>query len=379
MNRKFAFIDESGDNGLNFSKSGTHFLVTAVIVNESDYDAVEKGTLKLRSHYFRGGELKSSKIGKNAKKRKDILKDISGLKVRVFTVAIDKRHLVSKGFKYKKSFYKYIHRILDSELIKVFEELTISSDSYGDAEFMEGFQAYIKKHHPPDLFNNFNFKFEGSKSNTFLQLADFICGSIGRVYNSNDDDSDKSQYIEILKPVLILIYHWPPRYEKYINDLKDSGHIFNEIITDVSCRIALNYISAWSSTTDQVKKYQVECLKYLLFNFYINPDKYISTKELIRHLSPLESDTIKPTTFRLQVMAKLRDQGVLVASNERGFKIPTTEKDCLNFIETSNKTIAPMLTRIQRFRNSILLATNGQFDVLGPSQFSYLKKVFDDI
>ena len=70
-NKKYAFIDEFGAFGYDFENPGctTHFLIGAVIVDESNLLFVSERVENIRKKYFQQGEIKSSKIGRNHKRR----------------------------------------------------------------------------------------------------------------------------------------------------------------------------------------------------------------------------------------------------------------------------------------------------------------------
>lgn len=61
MSTKFAFVDEFGQYGFNFESesSSTHFIVSAIIVDECDLGKVSAGVEEIRKYYFQTGEMKS--------------------------------------------------------------------------------------------------------------------------------------------------------------------------------------------------------------------------------------------------------------------------------------------------------------------------------
>ena len=56
----YAFTDESGSFGwdLDNKNTSTHFIITAIIVRESDVDAVRTAVADIRDRYFPYGEIK---------------------------------------------------------------------------------------------------------------------------------------------------------------------------------------------------------------------------------------------------------------------------------------------------------------------------------
>ena len=71
MERTYAFIDECGGYGFNFSKSSTSslFIVAAIIVKEADLVRLDKELYIIRKQEFSGSEIKSNGIkGKHTRR-----------------------------------------------------------------------------------------------------------------------------------------------------------------------------------------------------------------------------------------------------------------------------------------------------------------------
>ena len=66
VERVYAFTDEYGAFGWDIDNPSvsTHFIITAVIVKESDLSAFTQKTGELRRKHFQTGEIKSSKVEK---------------------------------------------------------------------------------------------------------------------------------------------------------------------------------------------------------------------------------------------------------------------------------------------------------------------------
>lgn len=106
FDKQYAFIDEYGNYGFDFTKSGvsTHFIISAIIVDESKLSELEKAVENIRKIYFQSGEMKSSGIGKKHKRREKILSEIATLNFHHYSVVIDKRKIFTdSGLMYKKS------------------------------------------------------------------------------------------------------------------------------------------------------------------------------------------------------------------------------------------------------------------------------------
>ena len=112
MELVYAFTDEYGAFGWDIDNPSvsTHFIITAIIVKESDLDIFAQKAEAIRKKHFQTGEIKSSKIGKDHKRRLRILTDLQDVPFKIFSVCIDKKKCIEnmsmKGLQYKKSFYK---------------------------------------------------------------------------------------------------------------------------------------------------------------------------------------------------------------------------------------------------------------------------------
>ena len=145
MERVYAFTDEYGAFGwdINNSDVSTHFIITAIIVEETNVDQYRKCVEQIRKNHFQAGEMKSSKVSRNHERRKRILTDLSPLPFSIFSVCIDKKNCLenmnSKGLQYKKVFYKFMNNIVHKELRRAFKKVTIIADEIGSNEYMQSF------------------------------------------------------------------------------------------------------------------------------------------------------------------------------------------------------------------------------------------------
>ena len=185
-NKKYAFIDEFGAFGYDFDNPGcaTHFLICAVIVDESNLSLVAESVETIRKKYFQQGEIKSSKIGRNHKRRVSILTELKQLPFHIFAFVCDKRKIYENcGLRYKTSFYKFLNNIVHQELRISYSNLTITADEVGGNDYLQSFAAYVRlKEIPLDLFDNSLFRFENSRHSIIIQVADIVCGSLAVSY-----------------------------------------------------------------------------------------------------------------------------------------------------------------------------------------------------
>jgi hypothetical protein len=205
-----AFADEFGNNSFDFERQGSHFIVATVIVKKDYLEKLREQISDIRRrHGFQKGEIKSSGVAGNHTRRKRILEDIAKLDMAIYAVVIDKRKLTGEGFNYKKSFYKFLNNLLYKELYRTFPQLELYVDEHGSNDFMREFKKYVEKNHTRTLFSGSEFNILDSKQNEFIQLADFVAGSLGYVFDELKKSEHSDDFLNILRGVISSINYFP--------------------------------------------------------------------------------------------------------------------------------------------------------------------------
>ena len=379
--RIYAFTDEAGNQGFDFSKNdiSTHFIVTAIMVEEDKVKEVEKEVEEVRKRYFQTGEMKSSLVGRNHNRRIKILEQLTRIDFKIFSVVVDKREIKGYGgLQYRKSFYKFINNLVHKELRSAFPILTICADEIGTNEYMKSFIKYVKeKEEFPNLLQDREFYFEDSKNSVILQLADFISGTLLFTYDANKSQGAPN-FMEILNENIIRIENYPKKIENYIFNGGALYQEYDEKIANISLRRAQLFIHKFQNSEDEDIKIQLLVLKYLCFRF-INNDtrKYIPTNEILSYLRRNNGIDIKTQYFRTKIIAKLRDNNVIISSSSKGYKLPSKKEELFDFINHGTTIIMPMLSRLKKFRDIINLETMGEIDLFDNSEYNGLKQYFD--
>lgn len=384
MERVFAFTDESGAFGwqLDNANVSTHFIIGAVIVRESVLDEVRMQVEEIRRKHFQTGEMKSSSVGKNHSRRKRILADLQKIDFSIFAVVIDKTQLLeAKGLRFKPSFYKFTNNIVHKELKRAFREITVVADEIGGSEYMQSFAKYVSERQDiPNLLNDAAFRFENSKNDVLIQLADLISGSIAFDFDAHRGDTYQN-YRRMLEKKLIRIELYPKTIDTYTVDTSVMAENYDKDIADICMRQALIFISKHEDDEDIERKAQALILKYLLFRFMNNDQRqYISTRELKNQLKYALDQEFSTQTFRTKIIGKMRDEGVIIASSspKKGYKIPATKAELYDFINHGTTIILPMLERLKKCRDIVKLGTVNEVDLFEKTEYSKLKKYFDD-
>ncbi len=382
-NTKYAFVDEFGAFGYDFSNSGctTHFIISAIIVDRDNLPIVANGVSAIRQKYFQQGEIKSSKIGKNHKRRITIINELKQLPFQIFAFVCDKQKVYeNSGLRFKKSFYKFLNNIVYQELRIAYSNLAITADEIGDNDYLQSFAEYVKsKEIPLDLFDNSQFRFENSKYNVILQLADVISGSLAYHYDERKKlDAEGYNYISILGDKILRIKVFPETFETFNVNQNDHNPEYNPEIADICYRKAKYFIEINSKTEDVETKQQIAILNYLLFRFMNkSPRKYIPTKELINQLVYLGYEKMSLQTFRNKIIAKLRDNEVIISSSTGGYKIPSTEKELYDFVNHGKSIIMPMISRLKTCNDVIRMGTDGKINLFEKAEYNSLSKMFE--
>lgn len=373
-----AFADEFGNNSFDFQTQGTHFIVATVMCKNENLEKLKTDIDDIRrKHNFQTGEMKSSGVGPNHPRRKRILADIAQLDISIYAVIVDKRQLFGKGFSIKKSFYKYLNNLVYKELYRTFPRLELYVDEHGGNDFMREFKTYVEKNHERNLFSGSDFNILNSKQSYFIQLVDFVAGTLGYIFDESKKSEHSSEFEEILKPKISSLNFFPKEFsfEEFLDTNVDAT--FDPKIAEV-CYLRVQDFIDKETGSDQQKIDQINFLKLLLlFQRASIRNRYISTKEIFNHLNQSRHENLKEEYFRTKVVGNLRDKGVLIASSRDGYKIPSCSQDLDNFINHGKRIVLPMLNRIKEARNTIKLATGNELDILNKESFNELKDLLD--
>lgn len=382
MNGINAFIDEYGSYGFDFTKlnNSTHFIISAVLVKNENLEIVKESAEKIRKKFFQTGEMKSKSIGSNHKRRKLILTEIMRLPLKVIILVVNKKKIYSdSGIKYKGTFYKFLNEKLYEELCTLYSNIEIYADQVGTNEYTQSFIQYIQeKRKQLSLFDNQSIKCVDSKISPIVQIADVISGSLAYCYDEHKMNSaNGNNYKKILSNIILNISEFPRRFEDIFKK-KEIKNDFDYKVMEICHREAENFIQKNASSKDPDIKKQIHVVKYLLFRFINNSfRKYISTTELINSLESAGFPKMTSRVFRTNIIAKLRDAGVIIASSKSGLKIPSKVEEVVDFIEHGENIVFPMLQRMKRCCSIIKASTLGELDLLQINGNEKLKNILD--
>lgn len=363
---EYIFVDESGNTDIN----GTAFyVICGVLCPSSAVEEFKESANSIVTKHAGSGELKSSTIGGELNRRKRILTDIAECSFSFYCLVVDKSKVFQdSGLYWKRSFYKFLHRMFYNRIVGSFTEIRVLSDVYGKTDFMTSFKAYIQD--KGGLFNNLDF--QPSSEVPLLQIADVIGGSVRRVFEKNDPKCT----LDIIGYPSAPIELWPPLSSDLSSWTPADISEHDKLVYELSVSSATKFTEANITSPDIEKQIQAEGIRYLLLRFQQNPKEYVFRNEVIEHLKSRFNASLSDQVLSSRVIAPARDAGVILASTEKGVKIAYSAQDLHDWIKRVNSQTVPYLDRVQIARNKLLMASHSNYDIIDPELFPSLVKYF---
>ncbi|MBZ9729989.1 DUF3800 domain-containing protein [Salegentibacter sp. JZCK2] len=381
MTKILAHIDEFGTNSIEVHKEGvsSHFLICATLIKEENLITGQKIIDKVRKTHFQNSEIKSSKVKRaHHARRLTILNDLNEIDFTIYVIVVDKKEIDSEGLSIKQSFYKYFNKQLVTDLNRINNKITFIADQIGTAEYQKSFQKYIEKEVTQyDLFNETKlFEFSDSKENNLIQLSDFIVGSLAKCFDTKHFQENSSDYLKLLKDKLNVRF-WPNNVTNYLRTDKDTENL-DPKIAELSLNLVKVYIDKNESKVETDITAQIYLLKYLMLIQKISPHYFIQTHELMDKLKNEIGLEYSVRLFRKNIIGNLRDNNVIiVSSNSGGYKLPVNKSDLTEFVNRYNSILQPMLSRMKKCRDSILLGSFNEIDILEYPEYESLKEIIE--
>lgn len=371
------FLDESGAFGFNFNSSGcaSYFIIAAILVDEKDLSELLIQVEDIRKKYFQQGEIKSKNC--NPKRRKLILFKLLELPFSVAYFVVDKRQIFEESNlrKYKKTFYKFLYQFFYHQLVSKIANISIHSDEIGCSDDLAEFKRYYyKQNESYQLFNELDFAFDNSKESLMVQVADFFAGTAALCYEQKNNGID---YLSIFKKRILFIKKFPQTKDDFLNETQFKTDDDKEIAR-LAIKLADDFVLNNASSNDIDIKQQSAIIDYLRFRFIQNQFRtYIPTKELINYLRNLGYEQMSSQQFRMKIIAKIRDNGVIIASSPNGYKLPASIAEVCDFINHGRNVILPMLSRLKICNETIRVATNNKINLFDKVEYKDLAQILD--
>ena len=371
------FLDESGAFGFNFNSSGcaSYFIIAAILVDEKDLSELLIQVEDIRKKYFQKGEIKSK--NSNHKRSKLILSKLLELPFSVAYFVVDKLQIFEESNlrKYKKTFYKFLYQFFYHQLVSKIANISIHADEIGCSDDLAEFKRYYyKQNESYQLFNELDFAFDNSKESLMVQVADFFAGTAALCYEQKNNGID---YLSIFKKRILFIKKFPQTKDDFLNETQFKTDDDKEIAR-LAIKLADDFVLNNASSNDIDIKQQSAIIDYLRFRFIQNQFRtYIPTKELINYLRNLGYEQMSSQQFRMKIIAKIRDNGVIIASSPNGYKLPASIAEVCDFINHGRNVILPMLSRLKICNETIRVATNNKINLFDKVEYKDLAQILD--
>lgn len=376
------FIDEFGNTAMNVEKVGTfsHFVYCSVIIDENNREKAECIRAKLASDFRLGPNIKSKNISdKNFNKRIKILRAlVDSLEFTVDVLVIDKSKLdFSGGFKDKRIFYKYFQNFFVKKYNNRFNAFSIWADKVGES-FQFELQNYIRdKSISPDLFNQNRFYYQADDilQEKLIQLADLVCGSLGKVFCTSHAHERAQEIYEILHSRLSV------EFFPFVTPIDETNIFFNsphdKEIIEINLKIAADHLHMLR-TKD--KHEELRLLDYLTLCFRVNSSRLVPTHEISTYLNQFFKGI---TDDKVRTLVRnLRYDGVFVISHpgKPGYKLASSYYDITQQFQHYLRYVIPMLKKVKILNSSIAQQTINSINILETdNSFKELKQMIEGV
>lgn len=378
---KLIFVDETGAHGFDFTKPDTlrYLIVTGIVIAPDEFDEINEKIQYIRDEYMGGKEIKSSDIGKDDITRIKILQQVDNLKFYIFPYIIDKQKIpIDSPLTYKQTFYKHAHSLLHKELRNNYMTFDLFADEIGTKEYMKSFSEYFlanNKYRP-----SLSFQFLNSKDSNLIQLVDLVCGTLGQIYNFPELSNKNKVFMRYLNDKLLVTGIFPRDYKSYIVDIeqiKSKG--FDKIVASHCLKKIVDFVNAQKKEKDELVHAEY-VLEMLLNSLQFNINKgFINASTLIKRVNKRFNTNYNRQLFSRDIIGMLRDEGIIISSGKQGYKIPVNMEEVYMYTNHTMHVIIPMLDRLKKCRESLLIETDKKYDLLETDEYEEFKVFFDEI
>ena len=361
------------------------FIHVAVLLSAASVSAAEDSITEVQDNLFSGSEIKSRRIGGNDDRRLKVLAAISTIEFSYYALVVDKDHVhADSGLAYKRSFYKFFHRMLCKRLTSAGANVSVVADRVGSTEFMQGFRDYISRHIGPDLFSSFDFCFADWHDAPLLQAADIVAGTLARIHDPEFISTRAAEFRRLLDGKCIAEHVWPPYWSRPEVFAEMHEPVANRWDADIA-RSCMNKAGAFISknvgSQDDVRAMQAIIMDRLLQHRLLGEDRgqSIVSDKLIEILGQCGFDDLSKQAFTSKIIGGLRDEGFILAGTPSGYRLAMSHADIRDYLAHDDSVIGPMLFRLCKAQETIKMATQNELDILEPREYARLARLAQQI
>lgn len=203
-------IDESGDCGLKFDRGSSDFFTCVAVVFSSTFaaDACDRSIDGLRRRLNKGLRYEFHFTNCSDAIRAAFFQTVASEEFTYAGFVVDKRKLYSERFNDPKKVYEFSVSIVCEHIRPLLDNSKIILDKSGDRAFRtkleKGLKAQLIDTDGSCLIKK--VAMEHSHSNNLIQLADMVCGAVGRSITSGDGG-----YRRLVRGREKFVQIWPAR------------------------------------------------------------------------------------------------------------------------------------------------------------------------
>jgi len=374
MFRHYAFISQKGEEFIAFDEEVSRFLIiTAVIIESSVYDNNVKQLKHIQQTFTNMKQVSLEQLTDS--ERQIFIRELSKIDAQIYAIIVDKEKLWEVGgFGYGQLLHDYINRRLYKDLFERYNALQVYAPK--ENSIMETFSDYVDEQYTRDLFNPSLIVFARADDHIYFSLAHMLSELIFNVYEKEDKIHDN--LFSMLAEKMLRIDVWPyVDHNSIMRQLHEFSETFDQVIAEKSIQLVQQYIEKHEDREDEDVRAQVDFLKFLLTCLSAGRDEFIYSQEIIKNMQTFSREKVNKDYMMTDIVGPLRDQGILIASTSKGYKIPTSTKDIIDYVEFSSSIILPMVRRLSHYRQIVLRLTSEKFDILKDDKFKELRAFLD--
>lgn len=137
------------------------------------------------------------------------------------------------------------------------------------------------------------------------------------------------------------------------------------------------YVAKHDDASDPDERARVAVLDRLLFERRFGDGGPVARGALVDNLRARGFADKGELWFRRDLIAYLRDSGLLITSSPHGYKLPASRADLVAFAELVQSVCVPMINRASRACALVSRTTNGDVDVFAEAEVAELKALAD--
>ncbi len=372
-----AFIDESGDTRPEALAGGpaAYYVVLAIVCETGQAERLavlaQPWMSDPAAHAGVDGDARSDDQAVHA------LQHLLDADVQVKALAVDKREaMASGGLAHERDVAAFANGVLYQSLVTPTADIAMFVEREGRVAFRDGFRAYLDEHHIPDLFSTCTLEPVDSAGSAPMRLASLLADMVRRVYEGRASPSLMAAFGTLADASALSVDEWPPRYVPPVSTAGQPSPL-DEVVLRVAMQGAAAVVADKHGRFSDESRAQLVTLNYLLFRARFGRAGYVSMSEILKHLKGQGYPELSEHHFKSEVIAKLRDRGVLLASSNRGYKIPQTYRDYLDFVDLVNGQTLPLLERLRLAQRSLHKASGGGIPSFEDPAYDKLARVLD--